>query len=62
LEQRIDYIFARGLERPHAGLIGKVEQLGEVPADRLTGPVSRIWPSDHAGLAGELKALAVSMP
>ena len=55
LEQRIDYIFARGLERPHAGLIGKVEQLGEVPADRLTGPVSRIWPSDHAGLAGKLR-------
>jgi len=54
LTQRIDYIFARGLERPHAGLIGRVDRLGEVPADRIVGPVSRIWPSDHAGLAAEL--------
>jgi hypothetical protein len=54
LEQRIDYIFARGLERPHAGLQGQVKLLGEVPADRLTGPVSKIWPSDHAGLVAEL--------
>ncbi len=54
LDQRIDYILARGLERPHAGLQGRVELLGEVPGDRLSGPVSRIWPSDHAGLAAEL--------
>jgi endonuclease/exonuclease/phosphatase family metal-dependent hydrolase len=53
LDQRIDYIFARGLERPHAGLLGQVELLGEVPADRI--PVSEIWPSDHAGLAAELR-------
>jgi endonuclease/exonuclease/phosphatase family protein len=54
LEQRIDYIFARGLDRPHAGLLGQVERLGEVPADRLAGLLSKIWPSDHAGLAAEL--------
>ena len=55
LEQRIDYIFARGLERPHAGLRVQVERLGEVPADRIPGPVSKIWPSDHAGLAAKLR-------
>jgi endonuclease/exonuclease/phosphatase family metal-dependent hydrolase len=55
LSQRIDYIFARGLERSHAGLIGKVERLGEVPADRLAGPIGKIWPSDHAGLAAEVR-------
>jgi endonuclease/exonuclease/phosphatase family metal-dependent hydrolase len=55
LKQRIDYIFARGLEKPHAGLRGQVERLGEVPADRISGPVSRIWPSDHAGLAAEVR-------
>lgn len=55
LSQRIDYIFARGLERSHAGLIGKVERLGEVPADRLAGPIGKIWPSDHAGLLAELR-------
>jgi endonuclease/exonuclease/phosphatase family metal-dependent hydrolase len=54
LEQRIDYIFARGLERSHAGLLGQVERLGEVPADRIAGPVSQIWPSDHAGLFAEM--------
>jgi endonuclease/exonuclease/phosphatase family metal-dependent hydrolase len=54
LEQRIDYIFARGLERPHAGLIGKVDRLGEVPADRIPFAESEIWPSDHAGLFAEL--------
>ena len=54
LKQRIDYVFARGLEQPHAGLLGQVERLGEVPADRLPGPVSEIWPSDHTGLAAEL--------
>jgi endonuclease/exonuclease/phosphatase family metal-dependent hydrolase len=55
LTQRLDYVFARGLERPHAGLQGKVELLGEVPADRLTLPESTIWPSDHAGLAAQLR-------
>jgi endonuclease/exonuclease/phosphatase family metal-dependent hydrolase len=59
LDQRIDYIFARGLERPHAGLLGQVELLGEVPADRIPGPVSEIWPSDHAGLAAELRLPAL---
>ena len=53
LNQRIDYIFARGLEKPDAGLLGQVELLGEVPADRLLG--SQLWPSDHAGLAAELR-------
>jgi endonuclease/exonuclease/phosphatase family metal-dependent hydrolase len=61
LTQRIDYIFARGLDRPHAGLGGKVELLGEVPGDRLAGPVTKIWPSDHAGLAAELH-LASQLP
>lgn len=59
LTQRLDYIFARGLERPHAGLIGKVDRLGEVPADRLAGSVSQIWPSDHAGLAARLRLPAL---
>jgi endonuclease/exonuclease/phosphatase family metal-dependent hydrolase len=54
LTQRLDYVFARGLERPGAGLVGKIDRLGEVPADRIAGPASQIWPSDHAGLATEL--------
>jgi len=54
-DQRIDYIMARGLERSGPGLQGKIDRLGEVPADRLEGPASSIWPSDHAGLAAELR-------
>lgn len=52
LEQRIDYVFARGLDQAHAGLLGQVELLGEVPADRIRE--LEIWPSDHAGIAAEL--------
>lgn len=51
--KRIDYIFVRGVEHPIAGLQGRIDILGEVPADRVDGPAYRIWPSDHAGLAAE---------
>jgi hypothetical protein len=53
-DQRLDFIFGRGLERDHAGFTGQIQLLGEVPADRISGPVSEIWPSDHAGVAAEL--------
>lgn len=54
LDERIDYVFARGLGHPIAGVKGRIERLGEVPADRLAGPAGKIWPSDHAGLVGDL--------
>jgi endonuclease/exonuclease/phosphatase family metal-dependent hydrolase len=54
LVSRIDYIFARGLEHPEAGLQGTVELLGDEPDDRVEGAVLAVWPSDHAGLAAEL--------
>lgn len=54
LDQRLDYVLARGLGRPHAGVIGKIERLGEVPGNRIQGAAGPIWPSDHAGLAAEL--------
>ncbi len=49
-DKRIDYLFARGLDRR---VRGRVERLGEVPADRLSGPAHPIWPSDHAGLVAD---------
>lgn len=49
--QRIDYVFVRG---PLGNVRGKIDRLGEVPADKLAGPAHSLWPSDHAGLAGEL--------
>jgi len=54
-DQRIDYIFTRGFARHHGKLFGRIDRYGDVPADRLAGPASRIWPSDHAGLVATLK-------
>jgi hypothetical protein len=54
LVKRIDYVLARGMDHPVAGLQGRMDILGEVPADRVSGPAYRLWPSDHAGLAAEL--------
>lgn len=55
-DQRIDYVFARGVGHPIKGVMGQLKRLGEVPADRLSGPAHRIWPSDHAGLVTDLLA------
>ena len=52
--QRIDYIFVRGLSAPNGKLLGRVSLLGANAADRLQGASWTIWPSDHAGLALEL--------
>lgn len=53
--QRIDYIFTRGFAREDGKLFGQIDRYGEVPADRLAGPASRIWPSDHVGLVAALR-------
>jgi hypothetical protein len=52
-DERIDYVLVRGIGHPVAGLQGRIDILGNVPADRVKGPAYRIWPSDHAGLAAE---------
>lgn len=54
--KRIDYVFARGLGHPAAGLQGSVYRVGEVPADRIQGPQYMIWPSDHAGVVAQFAA------
>lgn len=53
-DQRIDYVLTRGIGHRKAGVLGKIDRLGEVPADRIDGPTHSIWPSDHAGLAANL--------
>ncbi len=53
LTQRIDYVFARGAEQRPATLSGEIQLLGAVAADRISG--LGIWPSDHAGLAAQLR-------
>lgn len=51
-DQRIDYVWTRGFGD---NVKGSVDRFGNVPADRLAGPASLIWPSDHAGLLASLK-------
>ena len=53
LTQRIDYVFARGAEQRPATLSGEIQLLSAVAADRISG--LGIWPSDHAGLAAQLR-------
>lgn len=52
LDQRIDYVFARGVG---GKLQGSVTILGDTPSWKVAGPVYRLWPSDHGGLAAVLK-------
>jgi Endonuclease/Exonuclease/phosphatase family len=62
-DQRIDYLFARGLGHPRAGLQGSMKLLGAHPADHVSGSSHTLWPSDHAGLIGSLlRVPAVGVP
>jgi len=52
-QQRIDFVFERGLEQPRAGLLGIDYRVGIEPWERMHGPAGLIWPSDHAGVVGD---------
>ncbi len=54
-DQRIDYVFTRGIAGPEGKLFGQIDRFGNVPADRLAGPEHPIWPSDHAGVLAALR-------
>ena len=54
-DQRLDYVWSRGLGQGSGAGIGQVALVGEVPADRIAGPSHSIWPSDHAGLVALLR-------
>jgi endonuclease/exonuclease/phosphatase family metal-dependent hydrolase len=45
-DERIDYVLAR----LPGNLQGRIERVGDVPADRFPGPAYPLWASDHAGL------------
>lgn len=53
LDQRLDFVFARGIAGPQGKLQGQVTIIGDRPGDRVQGPDYRIWPSDHAGLVAQ---------
>lgn len=50
-DERIDYVLVRGADGPSAD---RIDRVGEVAADRISGPDHLIWPSDHAGLIARL--------
>jgi endonuclease/exonuclease/phosphatase family metal-dependent hydrolase len=52
-DQRIDYVFARGIGRLIDGR-GIIIRVGASRKDRIPGPAHPIWPSDHAGLVASL--------
>jgi hypothetical protein len=53
-DERIDYVFARGLGHVNRDVNGMIVRYGLLPSDRLRGPDGTIWPSDHAGLVATL--------
>jgi hypothetical protein len=53
-EQRIDYVFTRGLSHARRSVNGRIARFGLNNSDRLEGPDGAIWPSDHAGLEATL--------
>jgi endonuclease/exonuclease/phosphatase family metal-dependent hydrolase len=57
LDQRIDFVFARDLDywKGNRAAATKLEVFGDRPSDRfLTAAGYHLWPSDHAGLLGEI--------
>lgn len=50
-DQRIDYVFTRGLQFKNHAMLGSVQVLGATASDRVDG---RLWPSDHAGVLASL--------
>lgn len=54
LDQRIDYVFTRGISGPNGTVLGQVTIVGDQPGERVAGPAFPIWPSDHAGLVATL--------
>ena len=53
LDQRLDFIFSRGIAGPQSKVQGQVAIIGDQPGDRVQGPDYPIWPSDHAGLVAQ---------
>jgi endonuclease/exonuclease/phosphatase family metal-dependent hydrolase len=58
LNQRIDFLFARNVPSPNGGFAGSaaLDVIGDEAGDRFGTPMGYdLWPSDHAGLFGELR-------
>jgi len=49
-DQRIDYVWTKGLAGPSGTPQGQIGLTGALPASRIAGAFGLIWPSDHAGV------------
>lgn len=54
LNQRIDFVFARGFDRHDDPVTGFIRRLGVLPSEQFPGPVHPLYLSDHAGLVATL--------
>jgi hypothetical protein len=54
LDERVDYLFARGFAHGNKDVLGRITRFGMLPSDRVAGPLGSIWVSDHAGLLATL--------
>jgi hypothetical protein len=56
--ERIDYVLTSGLSETDENLLAKITRIGDEPSSLVSGPVHRVWPSDHAGLFAEFRVPA----
>lgn len=61
-DERIDYVWARGVGGPQGRLMGSIDRYGTTPSDQVAGPFHSLWPSDHAGLVARLLTPAAVLP
>jgi hypothetical protein len=54
VDQRIDYVLARGFERHDDPVEGFIRRFGLLPSEMIAGPTHPIYVSDHAGLLADL--------
>ena len=54
LDERIDYVWTKGLDGPSGTPQGQITLTGALPANLLPGAFGTVWPSDHAGLVATL--------
>ena len=54
-DQRIDYVWERGLGEEQGDDLGRILLVGYKPGDKIAGPAFPIWPSDHAAVVATLR-------
>lgn len=58
MDQRLDFMLARGFHEEAGRVRGQVARLGYEPSTKVPGPYYPLWLSDHAGLTATLRPAA----